>query len=94
MGLDYFTLFQSHLSKLNFWLTFHPPITHPSSAPSGSHLPARQDVAGQLDLGEVSLADGLEQTVVADVRQLVRAGGDGVPAAGAQRAAGQAGALV
>lgn len=43
---------------------------------SPSHLFARQDVAGQLDLGKVSLADGLEQAVVADVRLLVRAGGD------------------
>lgn len=49
-----------------------------------SHLPAGQDVAGQLDFSKVSLADGLEQTVVADVRLLVGAGGDGVPAAGPQ----------
>lgn len=48
------------------------------------HLLARQDMAGQLDLGKVALADGLKQAVVADVRSLVRAGGDGVPTAGAQ----------
>lgn len=66
---------------------------HPSPLPP-SHLPARQDVAGQLDLGKVSLADGLEQTVVADVRLLVGTGGDGVPAPGTQRAAGLAGGLV
>lgn len=59
-----------------------------------THLPARQDVAGQLNLGKISLADGLEQTVVADVRLLIGAGGDGVPAPGAQRAAGLAGGLV
>lgn len=59
-----------------------------------SHLLARQDVAGQLDLGKVSLADGLEQAVVADVWLLIGAGGDGVPAPGAQRAAGLAGGLV
>lgn len=75
----------------------HHPLIH--LPPSGlccpvSHLPARQDVAGQLDLGEVPLADGLEQAVVADVRLLIRAGGDGVPAPGAQRAAGLTGGLV
>lgn len=59
-----------------------------------TYLSARQDVAGQLDLGKVALADGLEQAVVADVRLLVGAGGDGVPAAGAQRAAGLARGLV
>ena len=59
-----------------------------------SHLLACQDVAGQLDLGKVSLADGLEQAVVADVRLLVGAGGDGDPAPGPQRAAGLAGGLV
>lgn len=58
------------------------------------YLPACQDVAGQLDLGEVSLADGLEQAVVADVRLLIWAGGDGVPASGAQWAAGLASGLV
>lgn len=39
--------------------------------PTQSYLLACQDVAGQLDLGEVSLANGLEQAVVADVRLLV-----------------------
>lgn len=47
-----------------------------------SHLSAREDVARQLDLGEVALSDGLEQPVVADVRLLVGARGNGVPAAG------------
>lgn len=51
-------------------------------------------MAGQLDLGEVSFADGLEQTVVADVGLLIGAGGDGVSAASTQRAAGLAGGLV
>lgn len=41
-------------------------------------------MAGQLDLSEVALSDGLEQAVVADVRLLVGAGGNGVPAASAQ----------
>lgn len=59
-----------------------------------SHLLARQDVAGQLDFGKVSLADGFEQSVIADVRLLVGAGSNGVPAPGAQRAAGLAGGLV
>jgi len=51
-------------------------------------------VAGQLDLGEVSLSNGLEQTVVADVWLLIGAGGDGVSAPGAQRATGLGGGLV
>lgn len=59
-----------------------------------SHLLACQDVAGQLDLGKVSLANGLEQTVVANVRLLIRAGGDGIPAPSTQGAAGLAGGLV
>lgn len=46
------------------------------------NLSAREDVARQLDLGEVALSDGLEQPVVADVRLLVGARGNGVPAAG------------
>lgn len=57
------------------------PWTSPGPLP---HLLAGQDVAGQLDLGEVSFADGLEQAVVANVWLLVRAGGDGVPAPSAQ----------
>lgn len=71
----------------------HPPPTLDRRCPL-SHLLARQDVASQLDLGKVSLADGLEQTVVADVRLLVGARGDGIPAPGAQRATGLAGGLV
>lgn len=59
-----------------------------------SHLSACQDVAGQLDLGKVSFADGLEQTVVPNVRLLIGTGGDGVPASGPQRAAGLTGSLV
>lgn len=59
----------------------------------GSHLSAREDVACQLDLGEVSLADGLEQPIVADVRLLVGTRGDRVPAAGA-RAPGSRGHLI
>lgn len=51
-------------------------------------------MAGQLDFGKVPLADGLEQTVVADVWLLVGAGGDGVPAASPQRATGLARGLV
>ena len=38
-------------------------------------------MACQLDLGEVALADGLEEAVVADVRLLVRRRGDRVPTA-------------
>lgn len=42
-----------------------------------SHLSAGEDVPGQFDLGEVALADGLEQSVVADVGllRLLRAAG-------------------
>lgn len=36
-----------------------------------SHLSAGQCVSGQFDFGEVALADGLQQAVVADVRLLV-----------------------
>lgn len=41
------------------------------------HLSARQDVSGQLDLGEVALADSLEQPVVPHVGllRLLRAAG-------------------
>lgn len=74
-------------------MSFFPPPTLDLRCPV-SHLFACQDVAGQLDLGKVPLADGLEQTVVTDVRLLVGAGGDGVPAPGAQRAAGLAGGFV
>lgn len=42
---------------------------------------------GQLDFGKVALADGFQQSVVSDVRQLVRTQGDGVSTAGAERAA-------
>lgn len=48
-----------------------------------SHLSAREDVTRQLDLGKVALSDGFEQPVVANVRLLVGARGNGVPAAGA-----------
>ena len=59
-----------------------------------SHLSAGEDVAGQFDFGEVALADGLEEPVVADVRLIVRAGSHGVPAACAEGAARHARALV
>lgn len=41
---------------------------------SCSHLSSRQRVSGQFDFGEVSLSDGLEQPVVADVRLVVCGG--------------------
>lgn len=41
-------------------------------------------MACQLHFGEIALADGLEQPVVADVWQFVRAGGDGIPATGSE----------
>lgn len=86
------------LAQETFPSTTYSEDTLPA-APGGlcctmAHLPACQDVARQLDFGKVSLADGLEQTVVADVRLLVWAGGDGVPAPGTQRAAGLARGLV
>lgn len=71
------------------WLTVvfrHSSINYPSisflaptkpprrDGPFLSHLLARQDVAGQLDLSKVSFADGLQQAVVADVRLFVRDG--------------------
>lgn len=59
-----------------------------------THLPSCEDVPGQLDFGEVALADGPQQAVVAHVRLLLGAGGDGVPAAGAQGAAGPGWPLV
>ena len=37
-----------------------------------AHLSARQRMSGQFDFGEVAFADGLQQTVVADVRLFVR----------------------
>lgn len=40
-----------------------------------AHLSASQRVSGQLDLGEVALADGLGQPVVADMRLLLLGGG-------------------
>lgn len=51
-------------------------------------------MAGQLDFGEVALADGFQQSVVPDVRQLVRTQGDGVSTAGAERAARPAGTFI
>lgn len=51
-----------------------------------SYLPAGQNMACQLHFGKIALADGLEQPVVADVRLFVRAGGDGIPATGSERA--------
>lgn len=82
----------AYLYHLLIHLLLPPPTLDPCCPLS--HLLARQDVAGQLDLGEVSLANGLQQTVVANVRLLVGAGGDGVPAPSSQRAAGLAGGLV
>lgn len=84
------TLFFPYPTNISFSLLF---TTVPYVFPP-SHLLACQDVAGQLDLGKVSLANGLEQTVVANVRLLIRAGGDGVPAPSTQGAAGLAGGLV
>lgn len=49
-----------------------------------THLSTGQYVPCQFDLGKVSLADGFEQTIVADVWLLIRAGSDGVPAPGTQ----------
>lgn len=65
-------------------------------APAGplTHLPACEDVPGQLDFGEVALADGPQQAVVAHMGLLFGAGGDGIPAAGAQGAAGPGWPLV
>lgn len=83
----------SYLFNIQYNSSLLPPSMSAASH-SLPYLPARQDVAGQLDLGEVSLADGLEQAVVADVRLLIWAGGDGVPASGAQWAAGLASGLV
>lgn len=57
------------------------------------HLSSCQDVARKFDLGEVALADGFEQPVVANMRLLVGARGDGV-AASDPRAAGSGGAVV
>lgn len=45
------------------------------------HLSSGEHVACQFDLGEVALADGLEQAVVADMWLLVHAGAERVPAA-------------
>lgn len=42
-----------------------------------SHLSAGQRVSGQFNLGEVALADGLQQAVVADVRLFIRDGRHG-----------------
>ena len=53
------------------------PVRTPG-APYGSgaaHLLAGQDVPCQFDLGEVALADGFQQAVVADVGLLVGGGG-------------------
>lgn len=41
----------------------------------GAHLFPSQDVPGQLHLGEVALADGLKESVVADMGLLVSRGG-------------------
>ena len=51
-------------------------------------------MAGQLDFGKVAFPDGPQQAVVAHVGLLLGTGGDGVPAAGAQGAAGPGRALV
>lgn len=58
-----------------------------------AHLSTRQDVSCQFDLGKVALADGFEKPVVADMRLLVGAGGDGV-AASSPGAAGSCGTIV
>ena len=68
--------------------------THITGPVNQTHLSARQDVAGQLDLGEVALADGLEQPVVPDVRLLVGAQRNGVPTSGTERPARPTGALL
>lgn len=44
---------------------------------AAAHLSAREDVSGQLDLGEVALSDGLQQAVVADVGLLRLLGAPG-----------------
>lgn len=61
--------------------TKRPHCLHDAAAAKGaeedsskSHLSARQSVFGQFDFGEVALADGLQQAVVADVRLFVRDG--------------------
>ena len=51
-----------------------------------THLSACEDMACQLYLGKVALADSLEQPVVTNVGLLVGARCDGVPAAGARTA--------
>lgn len=43
------------------------------------YLPSSQDVSCQLHFGEIALADGFEEAVVADVGVLLR-GGEGVAA--------------
>ena len=55
-------------------------------APS-AHLSSCEDVPRELDLGEVPLADGLEEPVVADVGVLL-SGGQGVSASWQAVAAG------
>lgn len=59
-----------------------------------THLPASEDVPGQLDFGKVALPDGPQEAIVAHVGLLLRTGGDGVPAAGTQGAAGPGWSLV
>lgn len=59
-----------------------------------SHLSASKDVAGQFDFSKVTLADGLQEPVVADVRLIIRAGSHGVPAARAQGTARHARSLI
>ena len=67
----------------------------PRAPPSPlTHLPAGKDVPGQLDFGKVALPDGPQQAVVAYMGLLLGTGGDGVPAAGTQGAAGPGRSLV
>lgn len=73
--------FASSLSALPFDLMAFPPankrvavaVVPPRPAP-GAHLFPSQDVPSQLHLGEVTLADGLKESVVADVGLLVSRG--------------------
>lgn len=65
---------------------------HPAHPPT--HLPAGEDVPGQLDFGKVAFPNGSQQAVVAHVGLLLGTGGDGVSAAGTQGAAGPGRSLV
>lgn len=74
--------FASSLSTLPFDSMAFPPdnkrvaaaVVPPRPAP-GAHLFPGQDVPGQLHFGEVTLADGLKESVVTNVGLLVSRGG-------------------